>query len=248
MVSLSPSQWSTLLGQLDMPLLEVIQVEGDIPRPALLRFLMKHRDLRIVRIRGSVPSDRSQPSRSQIQHFLPNLRTLHAPLAVCCDIIRRASSPSSLWELNVELSRLHPYDPLFHQLLEALRHFQNLDRLGLLLVPSPLDDIPHARPGDWDGHPACELRQVRSLSFRNRGLLSPGDIVSPHMLSFAFLPYSHDRTRYVPTYDHFQCPKKSMWWKTGKQSEWNSLNPCAKEIPPSDLSPSLQSLPQNGQQ
>lgn len=180
MVSLSPSQWSALLGQLDMPFLEAIQVEGDIPRPSLLRFLMKHRGLRTVRIRGSVPSDRIQPSRSQIHHFLPNLRTLHAPLAVCCDIIMRASSPSSLWELHVELSRLHPPDPLFHQLLEALRHFQNLDRLGLLLVPSPLDDIPHESPGDWDGHPACELKQVRTLSFRNRGLLSPGDIVSSY--------------------------------------------------------------------
>ncbi|KAH9026543.1 hypothetical protein EDB85DRAFT_1893408 [Lactarius pseudohatsudake] len=32
MVSLNPSQWSTLLGQLNMTLLEDIEVEGDIPR------------------------------------------------------------------------------------------------------------------------------------------------------------------------------------------------------------------------
>lgn len=88
MVSLSPSQWSTLLGRLNMPLLEDINIEGDIPRLAFLRFLIKHRGLRIVCIRGAVPLDRAQPSRSQSQHILPNLRTLHAPLAICCDIIR----------------------------------------------------------------------------------------------------------------------------------------------------------------
>ena len=187
MVSLSPSQWSTLLGRLNMPLLEDIEVEGDISWPALLRFLIKHRGLRIVRIRGTVPLDRTQPSRSQSQHFLPNLRTLHAPLAVCWDIIRRASSPSGLWELHVELSRLHFHDPLFLQLLEALRRFQKLDHLGLQLMPSSLSAIPQASPGNWDGYPACELRQVCTLSFRSQGLLSPGDIVCPYILSLALL-------------------------------------------------------------
>ncbi|KAH9008745.1 hypothetical protein EDB85DRAFT_1903873 [Lactarius pseudohatsudake] len=157
MVSLNRSQWSTLLGQLNMTLLEDIEVEGDIPRPALIRFLIKHRGLRVIRIRGNVPSDRTQPSRPPSQHFLPNLRTLHAPLTVCCDIIRRVSDPSNLYELQAEL-------------VETLRHFRKLGNLGLRLVPS--STVPQASPGDynWDGHPICELRQVHRLSFhRNRG-------------------------------------------------------------------------------
>ncbi|KAH9174014.1 hypothetical protein EDB89DRAFT_1904961 [Lactarius sanguifluus] len=164
MVSLNRSQWSTLLGQLNMTLLGHIDVEGDIPRPALIRFLIKHRDLKFIRIRGNVPSDRTQPSRTQSQHFLPNLRTLHAPLTVCCDIIRRASNPSNLYELQAEL-------------METLRHFRKLTNLGLRLVPS--STVPQANPGDynWDGHPVCELRQVHRLNFhRSRGLFSPGDI------------------------------------------------------------------------
>ncbi|KAH9174095.1 hypothetical protein EDB89DRAFT_1904808 [Lactarius sanguifluus] len=132
MVSLNPSQWSTLLGQLNMMLLEDIKVEGDIPRPALIRFLMKHRGLKVVRIGGKVPSDRTtQPSRSQSRCFLPNLRTLHAPLAICSDIIRRASDPSSLYELHVEVDQLHPHDHLFLHLVEALQRFQKLNHLGL---------------------------------------------------------------------------------------------------------------------
>ncbi|KAH9030032.1 hypothetical protein EDB85DRAFT_1891765 [Lactarius pseudohatsudake] len=136
MVSLNRSQWLTLLGQLNMTLLEDIKVEGDIPRLVLIRFLIKHRGLR---------------------HFLPNLRTLHAPLTVCCDIIRRVSDPSNLYELQAKL-------------VETLRHFWKLDNLGLQLVPS--STVPQASPGDynWDGHPICELRQVHRLSFhQNRG-------------------------------------------------------------------------------
>ncbi|KAH8978128.1 hypothetical protein EDB86DRAFT_2837037 [Lactarius hatsudake] len=161
MVSLNPSQWSTFLGQLSMTLLEDIDVEGDIPRPALIRFLMKHRGLKVVRIRGNAPSDRTQPSRSQSRCFLPNLRTLHAPLAICGDIIRRASDPSSLYELHVEVDQLHPHEPLFLHLVEALRRFQKLDQLGLRFVPSSSSAIPQASPevDSWDGHPARELRQ-----------------------------------------------------------------------------------------
>jgi hypothetical protein len=188
MVSLTPSQWSTLFGRLNMSLLEDIEVEGDIPRPALLRFLIKHKSLKKVRIAGSASSSRTQPSRSQNQHFLPNLCTLHAPLALCCDIIRRASDPSRFRELHVELSRLHPHDPLFRDLLKALRHFRKLDYLGLRLVPSVPPAIPQANPGDhWDGHPASELTQVRTLSFRSQGLLSLGEMVCPHLLSLVFL-------------------------------------------------------------
>ncbi|KAH9013099.1 hypothetical protein EDB85DRAFT_1899918 [Lactarius pseudohatsudake] len=162
MVSLNPSQWSTLLGQLNMTLLEDIEVEGDIPRPALIRFLMKHRGLKIVRIGGKAPSDRTtQPSRSQNRCFLPNLRTLHAPLAICSDIIRRASDPSSLYELHAEVDQLRPHDHLFLHLVEALRRFQKLDHLGLRFVPSSSSAIPQASPevDSWDGHPARELRQ-----------------------------------------------------------------------------------------
>ena len=50
--------------------------------------------------------------------------------------------------------------------------------------------IPQAILGDynWDGHPPCELRQVHCLSFhQSQGLLSLGDIVCLHLLSFIFL-------------------------------------------------------------
>jgi hypothetical protein len=190
MVSLNPSQWSTLLGQLNMALLENIEVDGDIPRPALIRFLIKHSRLRIVRIRGNVQSGRAQPGRSHNQDFLPNLRTLHAPLAICCDIIKRASDPSGLYELQVGMSRPHPNDPLFRRLVETLRHFPKLDHLGLRLLPSSPSVIPQASPGDhnWDGHPACKLGQVRTLSFfRSQGMFTLGDIVRPHRLSLVFL-------------------------------------------------------------
>ena len=189
MVSLNCSQWSTLLGQLNMALLEDIKVEGDIPQPALIRFLIKHRGLRVIRVKSNVPSYRTRPSRPQSRHFLPNLRTLHAPLVICCDIIRRASNPSNLYELCAEVSQLHPHDPLFLQLVKTLRDFRKLDHLGLRLVPSS-PTIPQAIPGDysWDGHPPCELRQVHRLSFhRSQGLLSLGDIVCLHLLSFVFL-------------------------------------------------------------
>ncbi|KAI9451275.1 hypothetical protein BJY52DRAFT_1226750 [Lactarius psammicola] len=165
MVSLNCSQWSTLLGQLNMALLEDIEVEGDIPQPALIRFLIKHRGLRVIRVKSNVPSYHTRPSRPQSRHFLPNLRTLHAPLVICCDIIRRASNPSNLYELCAEL-------------VKTLRDFRKLDHLGLRLVPSS-PTIPQAIPGDysWDGHPPCELRQVHRLSFhRSQGLLSLGDI------------------------------------------------------------------------
>ena len=184
MVSLKPSHWSTLLGQLNMSLLEDIELEGDIPRSALLRFLIKHRGIKIVRIAGSASSPCAQPSRSQNQHFLPNLRSLHAPSAICCAILRRASDPSRLRDLHVELSRLHPHDPSFRDLLKALRHFQKLTNLGLQLVPSSLSAVPQleAGPGKWDGHPVSELTQIRTLSFSSLGLLSLEDIVCLYLL------------------------------------------------------------------
>jgi hypothetical protein len=212
MVSLKPSQWSTLLGQLNMSLLENIDVEGDIPRPALLRFFMKHSALKVVRIASIASSSRTQPSRSQNQHFLPNLRSLHAPLAICCDIISRASDPSRLRDLHVESSRLHPRDPSFCDLLEGLRYFPKLNHFGLRLVPSSQSAAPQASPGNWVGHPASELEQVRTLTFLSQGLLSFGDIVGPPLFSHLLNSLtSHDRTRYVLTYDRFRCQKESMW-------------------------------------
>ena len=198
MMSLKPSHWSTLLGQLNMYLLEDIVLEGDIPGLALLHFLIKHRGLKIVRIAGSASSSRTQPSRSQNQHCLPNLCSLHAPSAICCDIIRRISDPSRLRGLHVELGRLHPHDPSFHDLLKALRYFQKLTNLGLHLVPtSSISTVPQleAGSGNWDGHPASELMQVRTLTFSSLGSLSLGDIVCSYLLSLIFLALltSHDR-------------------------------------------------------
>ncbi len=169
-----------------MTVLEDIELEGDISQLVLMRFLTKHRGLRSIRIQGNILSDRIQPFWSRNQPFLPNIRTLHAPLAVCCEVIGQASDPSSLYDLHVEMSWIHLHDPLFLCFMETLQCFQKLDHLGLRLVPSPLSATPQASPSDhnWVRYPTSELRQVRTLSFfRGQGLLSPGEIVCLHILS-----------------------------------------------------------------
>jgi len=189
MVSLNPPQWSTLLGELNMAFLEDVDLEGDIPRPALIRFLIKNKGLRNVIIRGNVRSDRLQPSRSRSQPILPNLLTLRAPLEVCCAIIEQVSHASRLYELQIEVSRLHPHhEPSFLRLVEKLQHFRKLDHLGFHLPPSSPSAIPQTvtNPNDydWNGHPAHVLKQVRTLSFsQRRGQLSHGDIVCRHLPS-----------------------------------------------------------------
>ena len=50
MVSLNLCQWSTLLGVLTMMSLEELEVEGDIPQPALLHFLLRHGGLKTIHI------------------------------------------------------------------------------------------------------------------------------------------------------------------------------------------------------
>ena len=66
LVSLKPSQWSTLLGGLNMGSLEDIELEGEIPRPALFRFLFKHKGLKNTRIRCNAlsKSEHTQSIRS----------------------------------------------------------------------------------------------------------------------------------------------------------------------------------------
>ena len=182
MVSLSPCQWSALLGELNMTSLEDIELEGDIPQSALIRFFRKHSGLKTIRVGGNMPLGRIQPSRQRSQSFLPHLHTLHAPLALSYDIIRQASDVSILRELNVEVSRIQPDDPLFCRLVENLQHFQNLYLVGLQLVPCSPPAVPEANPSNCnsDGHPARDLRQVRILSFfQSGGQLSTEDIVSP---------------------------------------------------------------------
>ena len=189
-VSLDPSHWSTLLGELNMAFLEDIELEGDIPRSALIRFLIRHKGLKTIHISGSVRLDRLQPSRSRSQPILPNLLTLHAPLVVCCDIAERVDASSSLYELQVEVSQLPPHHDLcFRHLVEILRHFHKLDHLGLQLVPSSSSTTSTMLEAslndyDWDGHPVSALRQVRTLScFRSQGQLSPDEIVCPCIIS-----------------------------------------------------------------
>lgn len=205
MVSLKSPQWLTLLGELKMKFLENIELEGDIPHPPLIRFLFKHAGLKSVQIRCNAPSDRTQRSRSRSQPFLPNLLTLTAPLAVCHNIAERAGNSSSLYRLEVEMKQLDPHDPAFRRLLEILWHFEKLDHLGLRLRPSTTPHTP-LNDYDWEGYPARELRQVRSLNFFwAQGRLSPGDIVGrslPFLCSS--LPYPSDRTRCVLTYNHFR--------------------------------------------
>jgi len=195
MVSLNPSHWSTLLGELNMASLEDIELEGNIPRPALIRFLTKHRCLQNICIKGNVQSDRASSNRSRSQRILPNLLTLHAPLAVCCDIMERVCDSSSLYELQVEVGQLHPHhDPTFLRLVELLRHFRRLDHLGLQLAPCSTSTVPQTIPNDsdWDRSLVRALRQVRSLSvFRSQGPFSLGDIVRPHTLSLHISCLTH---------------------------------------------------------
>ncbi|KAI9429790.1 hypothetical protein F5148DRAFT_1296457 [Russula earlei] len=127
-VSLKPSHWTTLLGELNMTSLEKLVLEGDIPGPALIRFLTKHKGLKSIRIQCNVPLDRIRPSR---QPFLPNLLTLCAPLGIHCDIGERLGNSTSLYNLEVEMSQFQPHDPTFLRLLQIVSHFQNLDHLGL---------------------------------------------------------------------------------------------------------------------
>ena len=47
-VSLKPSQWLTLLSELNMAFLKNIELEGDIPQPPLICFLIKHMGLKSV--------------------------------------------------------------------------------------------------------------------------------------------------------------------------------------------------------
>jgi len=65
MVSLKPAQWSTLLGELNIEFLKNIKLEGDIPQPPLIRFLIKHMGLKSVCIGCNAPLDHTQPSWSQ---------------------------------------------------------------------------------------------------------------------------------------------------------------------------------------
>ena len=125
MVLLNQSQWLTLLGELNMAFLEDIKLEGNIPHLTLIRFLIKHKGLKNICIGGNVSSlDCVQPSWSQSQPFLPNLLTLRAPLAVCCDLAEQVTNSSSLDDLEVEVSQLHPHhDPSFLHLVEILWHF-----------------------------------------------------------------------------------------------------------------------------
>jgi len=84
------------------------------------------------------------------------------------------------------MSRLQPHDPTFHCLLEILWHLHKLDHLGLRLVQS----LPSATPEsnlnihNWDGYPAHELTQIRTLSFfHSQDQFLHRDIVGPRLLS-----------------------------------------------------------------
>lgn len=176
-VSLKPSHWTALLGELNMTSLEKLVLEGDIPGPALIRFLTKHKGLKSIRIQCNVPLDRIRPSR---QPFLPNLLTLCAPLGICCDIGERLGNSTSLYNLEVEMSQFQPHDPTFLRLLQIVSHFQNLDHLGLRILPTLPSASPHTNLShyDSDGYPTRELRQIRTLSwFLNQACLSHRDMV-----------------------------------------------------------------------
>jgi hypothetical protein len=190
MVSLNLSHWSALLEGLDMTLLEDIELEGDIPRPALIHFLSRHKGLKSIRIRCNEPYQYAETRRRRRPPFLPNLLSLHAPLAVCCDIARQLGDSSKLYELRVEMNQLHPFDPIFRHLLEILQRFQKLDYLGLRFAPGSPSSTPQLHPSDhdWDKYPARDLRQIRTLTFfQSQGQLATGDNVCPLVFLLIFL-------------------------------------------------------------
>ena len=213
MVSLNPSQWSTLLGELNMTSLERVALSGDFPRSALIRFLTRHRGLKGIHIYGTVASGRALPSRSQQQHLFPHLRTLLAPLAICCDVVERVGDTSKLFEVDVEIDQLHPFDPLFLRLMEMLWRFPEVDSIGVRVHSRPKSVMSQQSPNDrdWDEHPACRLRQVNRLRFMNAlDRLSPGDIVCSHLFPPTFLSYSTDRMQFAPSCKYFRCWRRSV--------------------------------------
>lgn len=237
MVSLNPCQWSTLLG-LTMMSLEELDVEGDIPRPALLRFLSRHRGLKTICIRGNIGSGRTLTSRSRLQHFLPKILTLRAPLAVCCDIVERIEDSSNIFDLEIDGNQLQPFDPLLIRLMENIWRFRKLESFGLRIRPGPLSVTPQEswNDHDWNEHPACRLKQVQALSFmQTQGRLSPGDIVCHHLLLF-ILPYLSVRARCAPWYNYFRRWKGSLPWKERTGLERNSSTLFATRNPLSVLS------------
>ena len=199
MVSLNSCQWSTLLGGLHIKSLKNIDFEGDIPHAALIRFLMKHKDLKDICIRGNVRSGRAQPGRLRNQPILSRLQTFQAPLAVCCDVAERLGDSSNLYKLHVEVSQHHPHDPSFLRLVEILGNFRQLDHLGLHLVPNLASATSQASldDHDWDEHPVHALRKVHTLTFfQSLGhRLSPEEIVRPQLLPTHLSCLTHDSDR-----------------------------------------------------
>jgi hypothetical protein len=185
-VSLQARHWSILLGELDMAFLKNIVLEGDIPRPPLIRFLAKHKGVTHVRIRCDVPSAQPRPTRTHTLPFLPDLFSLCAPLAICCDIAERNSNSSNLYDLQVGMCRFDPHDPAFRRLLQilAIGDFQQLRHLELEFGPSSPSTTSQANVNehDWYGYPARDLKQIRTLQFSQRWSQLSGDIVCPHHL------------------------------------------------------------------
>jgi len=104
MVSLKERHWLILLRELNMAFLKDIDLNGDIPQPALIRFLAKHKGLTNICIKCNVPSAQPCPTQTWSLPFLPNLLSLSAPLAICCDIAERNSNSSNLRDLQVGMS------------------------------------------------------------------------------------------------------------------------------------------------
>jgi hypothetical protein len=182
-----------------MKSLKNIDFEGDIPHAALIRFLMKHKDLKDICIRGNVRSGRAQPSRLRYQPILSRLQTFQAPLAVCCNVAEQLGDSPNLYKLHVEVSRHHPHDPSFLRLVEILGNFRQLDHFGLHLVPNLASAISQASldDHDWDEHPVHALRKVHTLTFfQSLGhRLSPEEIVRPQLLPTHVSCLTHDLDR-----------------------------------------------------
>ena len=148
-----------------------------------------------IRMRGWVGGEVGARASSLRRPGGPSLRCVgllslsprYVHIRACCCAC--GASPSNLFEVEVEVSRLNPFTPLFLCLVEILWHFQKLDNLGLWVRPSPQYVVPvtlQETPNDhnWVGHLACRLRQVCTLSFMQAWCrLLPGDIVCPHLLS-----------------------------------------------------------------
>ncbi len=192
-VLLNLCQWSTLLSVPTIMSQEELEIEENIFWLALLYFLLRHKELKIIYIQGNIKSDYTLTCQSYHQHFLPNLLTLCAPLAICYNIVKRISDRLNIFDLEVDINQLCPINLLQICLMENLWCFQKLKYFGPQFGPSLLFVMPQKSltNHNWAKYLAYRLKQVWMLSFmQSQGQLLSGNIVYYYYLLLIVLSLS----------------------------------------------------------